>query len=316
LRDAFDEFCPHLEVVVDIEAVEADIIVMAAGAALSHRFKTFSQLAHANVDVFDNHATQLLAKNKDSIVVIVSNPAEFAVESFVRAGFLPERVLGFGAHLDTLRFRRELASELGVSRQNITGCWVLGKHGLDMVPIWSNVKLAHHCPSSACEKLEELKEDGLARLPNRSRDRDELRNLAYEIRAKAEANKSLEAAAMVNRQPPDWRACLRRYISHFSGKMYPRVSIGENVAQLVLDIIDGRDTRIAAQVYMQNGDFLGIKDQAIGAPLLISCHGTKVAPIDLTAKEEDAVRASAEEAVALSQGALAIKLFRRKRAKK
>lgn len=310
LRDAFDEHCPHLEVVVDIEAVEADIIVMAAGASMSHKYRTFTMLARANVDVFDYHAEKLLEKNGRSVIVIVSNPAEFAVECFVAAGFHPERVLGFGAHLDTLRFRRELASELGVSRQHISGL-VLGKHGLDMVPCWSTVQLAPHCSGATEEKLERLKAEGLARMPLCT---DDLRKLAYEIREMAESNNALGAAALVNRQPPDMRASLRRYISHFTGPLYPRVGIGENVAQLVLDIIEGRNTLMSAQVYVDGSSphsFLGIKGQAIGAPVILSCHGAKLTAVQLTKKEEEAVQASALEAVDLNLGVRALKIMRK-----
>jgi len=312
LRDAFDEFCPHLEVVVDTEAVEADIIVMAAGATMSHRYKTFPELARENMDIFDAQAEALLQKNSNAVIVIVSNPAEFAVECFVGAGFDPARVLGFGAHLDSLRFRRELASELGVSRKEVSGL-VLGKHGLDMVPCWSTVRLAPRCPQHAKDKLAELKTEGLARLPRKT---DELRNIAYEIRKYAESNNSLSAAALVNSQPPDMRAALRRYISYFSGPLYPRVGIGENVAKLVIAIIQGRNTLTAAQVRIDDASFLGIKGQAIGAPVILSSHGAHVANVSLTPTEEEAVKASAEQAVSLTRTVRAIKHLRQMKKQK
>jgi len=308
LRDAFDEFCPNLEVVGDIEAAEADIIVMAAGASMSLKYKTFPELARANVDIFDEHATGLLAKNSKAVVVIVSNPAEFAVECFVDAGFHPDRVLGFGAHLDSLRFRRELASEVGVSRQHISGM-VLGKHGLDMVPCWSTVQLAPHCPASAVAHVDRLKAEGLARLP---RNTIELRKLAKEVRRYAETNEALAAAALINRQPPDDRAALRRYLSFFSGPTYPRVGIGEKCAQVILDILEGKDKLMVAQV-MQDGSFLGLKDQAIGVPIILGCRGVRIRPVQLTPVEETAVLASAEEAKILNKAVNTIKQMRKAR---
>merc|ERR1719253_1729227 len=189
---------------------------------MSHQHRTFPELARANMDVFDVLAKGLVTKNADSIVFIASHPGEYAVECFVEAGFSRERVLGLGTLYDTLRFRRELASELGISRQQISGL-VLGMHGLDMVPCWSTVQLAAHCPPSTRERLEELKEEGLARMP---RDIGALRKFAYEIREQAEHHNALPAVALVNCQPPDVRASLRRYISHFIGPMYPRVGKG------------------------------------------------------------------------------------------
>jgi len=311
LRDAFDEFCPHLEVVGDIEAAQADIIVFAAGASMSHKYKTFPEVARANVDIFNDNATALLAKNSNAIVVIVSNPAEFAVECFVGAGFHADRVLGFGAHLDTLRFRRELASELGVSRLHVSG-FVLGKHGLDMVPCWSTVALAPHCPSSAKEKLNKMKAEGLSRMP---RDTKELRRKAQKIRVLAEDNEAMAAAAYINRQTADDRASLRRYLSFFSGPTYPRVGVGEKCAQVVLDILEGRERLMAAQVHStcSGGSFLDITDQAIGAPVMLSCRGVRFQPVELTSEEQNAVLASANEAKTLSRAVNAIQQMRKMR---
>jgi len=315
LRDAFEEYCPHLEVVVDLEAVKADIIIMAAGASLSHKYKTFSSLAQANMDIFDYHAGALLEKNADSIIVITANPAEFAVECFVAAGFREERVLACGAFLDTLRFRRELASELGVSRQHLSGL-VLGKHGLDMVPCWSTVQPAPHLPRQIKDELAKLKEEGLNRLAHRTKDNtDNLRQLAYEIRELAEAHNVLEAASKINVHPPDVRAVLRRYVSFFAGPTYPRIGIGEIVAQLVLDLMEGRAYLCSAQVMVQ-GQFLGIKDQAIGAPVIISNRGARPVAVELHEIEKEAILAAAHEAMKLSRAVKALKFMREKRKRK
>eukprot|EP00927_Polykrikos_kofoidii_P074445 TRINITY_DN70437_c0_g1_i1.p1 TRINITY_DN70437_c0_g1~~TRINITY_DN70437_c0_g1_i1.p1 ORF type:complete len:450 (+),score=75.35 TRINITY_DN70437_c0_g1_i1:44-1393(+) len=288
LRDAFDEFCPHLEVVPDLESVQADIIVMAAGATLSHNFKTHAELARVNFSLFDQHASILVANNKRSLVVVVSSPAEFGVDRFIDAGFDPERVLGAGAYFDSLRFRREIASELGLPRQKISGL-VLGMHGLNMVPCWSTVNLSFVKDPLAEERLEKLKKRGLARTPL---DVDQTRSLAYEVRGLAEKGNALAATALVNQQPPDLRAAIRRYVSYFSGPTYPRVGIGEKVAALILDVMKGNDLMIAAQVRI---NFLG-SERAIGSPVLISGRGVKIAHVQLTESEEEAVRSAALEA--------------------
>lgn len=308
LRDGFDEFCPDLEVVLDLEAVEADIVVIAAGANLSNQYKTFKHLAQANMHLFDHLAGKLLAKNYKSLTIIVSNPAEFAVDTFIDAGFHPERVIGFGAYLDTLRFRREIASELGVSRQHVSGL-CLGKHGLSTVPCWSTVRLASICGvPGAAERLEQLKEEGLARLP---RDLPALRALAEQIRNVVSGGDFLAATAIVNSQPPEFRAGLRRYVSFFSGPVYPRVGLGEKVSQLIADFLEGREISIAAQVRVREKDnFLGIKDHSIGAPVVLSGHGARVVPVELAPAEQESILAAAKEVQSLTQAVKALRGLR------
>jgi len=309
LRDAFDDACPDFEVVCDIEVMEADIIIMAGGASMSPQYKTFTELARANMDIFDIHARQLKEKNSNSIVVIVSNPCEFAVDTFVKEGFSPERVLGFGAYLDTMRFRREIASELGVSRQHIAGL-CLGKHGLDVVPCWSTVSASPFLPSDVIQKLEELKGKGLERTP---RDNDHLRKLARDIRKMCEAHDAMGALSNINSHPAEVRALLRRYASYFGVPLYPRMAVGEKVCKLMQDLVEGREILFAAQVHITGDEFLGIKGQAIGAPVAVSSRGVRVVPITLDPREEEAVRLSAQEAKQLSQSVLLIQNMRKRR---
>lgn len=298
LRDGFD-ICPDLEIVLDTEAVQADIIVNASGHILSPRHKTFKDLARANMDIFGQQAQQLVARNRDSLILIVSNPVEFAVDTFVDAGFKREQVIGFGAHLDTMRFRREIASELGVPKQRVLGL-CLGQHGLATVPCWSTVQLTTSCMDDGTdERLEKLKEEGLARLP---RDVAAIRRLASDIRRLAEKGDGLAAIGVVNSQPPDLRACLRRYVSFFSSGTYPRVGAGEKVSRLIADILTGRETLTALQVRISDSDrFLGINGHAVGAPVILSSGGAKVQPVDLTPVEREAVMESAKESEVMSE---------------
>lgn len=309
LRDAFDESCPDFEVVCEMAAVEADIIVMVAGANMSPQYKTFAEVARANMDIFHNHAEGMLKRNRKALVLIVSNPAEYAVDAFVSCGFSSERVVGFGAYLDTMRFRREIASELGVSRQHISGL-SLGKHGIDVVPCWSTVKGSPFLGDEVLERLEVMKQKGLERTP---RDTEKTRELAREVRMLAEDHESMAALAIINKQPADLRASLRRYASYFGVPLYPRMAVGEKVANLMLDLVDGREILFAAQVHVRGDEFLGIRDQAIGAPVGLSGQGVRVIPIKLDPREEEAIHYSAQEAQRLSQSVGMIRSMRLRR---
>jgi len=308
LRDGYDESCPDLEVMLDLEAVQADIIVMAAGATLSNNFRTHTELARANADIFAQHASKLFQANRRSLVIIVSNPTEFGVDTFVNAGYDPKQVLGAGSFLDSLRFRREIASELGVSRQHVSGL-VLGVNGLSMVPCWSTVRLAAFKSAEKQEHLERLKEEGLARMPI---DTESLRVLAYEVRDLAIAGDALAANAIVNKQPPDARAALRRYLTFFAGPNYPRVGSAQAVVRIIKEITDGGQVISAAQIHM-DGTFLGISGHALGAPVIVSSRGVEIdlrTSDLLTAKEIEAIRSVSEEAKSLHRSAEAAAMFK------
>lgn len=313
LRDAYDNYGPHLELVADLEAVRADIIVFAAGANLTSKFKTSDEVAHANSEICEQHARALQEHNKDAMVLLVSQPAEAGVDVFIEAGFQPNRVFGTGALIDTLRFRREVASELHVPRQHVSGL-VLGMHGLGMVPCWSTVHLSPVISNAAKrDKLEHLKEAGLARMPMNI---EKVKELAYEVRDKTMAGDALLAGSMVSEQPADIRAMLRRYVSFFSGPIYPRIGIGEKVASLIDGILNGRSVVSAAQVHLQ-GEFLGLNGHAVGAPAIISGEGVRVnRAIKLDPREEEAVKHAFVVAGDLAQALSLIRRSRQKRATK
>ena len=68
---------------------------------------------------------------------MVTNPVDILTQiAFERSGFPPERVIGLGTVLDTLRFRSLLAQQFQVDARQI-GALILGEHGDSMVPIWS-----------------------------------------------------------------------------------------------------------------------------------------------------------------------------------
>lgn len=293
LRDGFDDFCPHLEITCDLEAVRADIIVMAAGATMSTKFRTKFDVARANVELFETNAFGLAKHNSKSLVFVVSNPVEYGVDVFLRNGFDPSKVLGTGAYLDSLRFRRELASELGLPRQHISGM-VLGIHGLNCVPCWSTVNFAAvaHPTAEQESRLREMKEEGLSRLP---KDAEAFDKFATQICDMVLRDDALAAAAIVSRQPADVRAALRRYISFFSGPIYPRIGIGEKVARLVSSVLQGHHVKSAAQIHLESG-FLGIHTHAVGAPVSLSAQGASIDHVALDQREIEAIKTSSQEA--------------------
>lgn len=123
--DAYAEICPGMEVVLDPDGIRADVVVMAAGSTIPFDLNRPQMergfLAELNAPIFHHYAS-VLAKNGlgSEIVICISNPNELAVAVFAK--YLGRsRVIGMGDYLDSLRFRREIAADLGVRRQAVTG---------------------------------------------------------------------------------------------------------------------------------------------------------------------------------------------------
>ena len=71
-----------------------------------------------------------------------------------------------GAHQDTLRFRRDIAHDLNVRRHRVSG-FMVGEHGLAMVPLWSTVHASpgNEIQDRACVTFETVTaEPGLGKL--------------------------------------------------------------------------------------------------------------------------------------------------------
>ncbi|MDY7011701.1 MAG: malate dehydrogenase, partial [Planctomycetota bacterium] len=131
LRDAFAGTCPELDVALSPEDVVADIVVIAAGRTLPvidpanpqkslQVLPTRDDIATSNRPVFEAYSEAISRLGAGhEIILILSNPVELGVEIFSRR-LERHRVFGIGAYSDTLRFRREIAAELGVRRQLVS----------------------------------------------------------------------------------------------------------------------------------------------------------------------------------------------------
>ena len=155
LLDAFDDGRVEIEMVPNIADIDADIVIMTAGAGFSPQCSNRREMGAMNRDLFDLIATECARKVPDALFIIVSNPVELAVRIFAE-NLEPQRVIGMGAQQDSLRFARAIAHDLGLTRHEVRAS-VLGEHGEAMVPLWSSVDLL--APTHELEaSLDRLKE--------------------------------------------------------------------------------------------------------------------------------------------------------------
>ena len=116
------------------ETAGSDIVVITAGLARKPGM-TRDDLLFKNAEIVGGVVDQVVARSKDAILVLVTNPLDAMVQlAWKRSGFPPERVVGMAGILDSARFRTFIARELDVSVENVTA-FVLGGHGDTMVPL-------------------------------------------------------------------------------------------------------------------------------------------------------------------------------------
>jgi malate dehydrogenase len=290
LADAHAEYVPDMDVALRPRDVVADLWVVSCGATAPTDAGLVDRgsLAEGNARIFAEYANALAEHGTGSeIVVVVSNPVELGVALFAQA-IGRDRVIGIGAYQDSLRFRREIAADLGVRRQRVGG-FMLGEHGDAQLPVWSSVTVHGMNDADLWNTITTLRRgtDDLPFINFCREERAKLTDLVYggEI---AEAYRRLESL------PPDVRVVLKPFITHLSGSKTVMATANVTV-DLVQTLLDGRDVLIAGQVVLDKYDFYGLTGP-LGVPVIVGQSGVKrVVEIPLTGTERQQMRNISEQ---------------------
>ena len=286
LADAYAEIMPDIEVILEPDAIQADIIIVAAGQTIGNKPAHLADhppdrlgLARVNFPILDTYARAIAAKaTGEELILIVTNPVELGVHIFSQ--YHPKsRVIGMGAFLDTMRFRREIAAELRIRRQNVRGL-VLGEHGVSMVPCWSTVSAYGFESPIGHQKLKSLKRN---HAPDKSVALDDIMEKLVHQGTEAAYQRAAEFSA-------DLRTFVKPFITHCSGTKTP-IGVAEIITRLVETIVMGNQILAAAQVVVR-GEFLDIKG-VTGVPVLISSAGIRIEPVELWPEEAEAIQEAA-----------------------
>ncbi len=296
LVDAYDEHAPVLDVALDPADVVADVVVVAAGRTVPPRSDgvppSRAELAAENAAVFRAYADALAAHGSGSeVVVVVSNPVELGVAVMAeRLG--RHRVIGMGAWLDTLRFRREIAVQLGVRRHRVGG-FVGGQHGDDAVPLWSTVRISGLDVAERQRAVARLRGGRtLATFPAEvARAKQDLLALA--------ATDIADAFALIDTWQPDLRALARPWMTHQSGAKTATGTASATI-DLLETVLDGRDIVVAGQVSLAGEVTVGGAPVhgVLGVPVVLGPEGWGHVLLDPLPDDEDARMAQAAAAVA------------------
>ena len=157
ILDGLMESAPHMEVILHPSEIDSEIVVMAAGITFPKEVdKKLSResLQAANVKICQFYASSIAKLGRSPLFLITTNPVEAGVKVFTRY-FPSDRVVGMGVHMDTMRFRREIAEALGLDRGRIRAL-VIGEHGPEMIQLWSSVRIEGMDEREQREKIKEL----------------------------------------------------------------------------------------------------------------------------------------------------------------
>jgi len=122
------------------DVAAAGILVITAGATTKDG-EARTAVAAKSADIVRDCVRQAMDAGFDGVLVVASNPADaMAQVAQLESGLPPERVIGTGTLLDSNRFRKRVADELGIAPGAVEA-QVLGEHGDSEVVAYSTVRI-------------------------------------------------------------------------------------------------------------------------------------------------------------------------------
>jgi malate dehydrogenase len=119
----------------------SELVIVTAGQARQPGMSRFD-LAAKNAKIVKSVVKEVVHYASECRLMLVTNPVDvMTYVAYRESGFERNRVFGMGNILDTLRFRSYIATELGVSREDIRAL-VIGEHGDSMVPLVNNASVS------------------------------------------------------------------------------------------------------------------------------------------------------------------------------
>src|SRR2546430_9989464 len=126
---------------------------------------TPDDLLFKNAEIVGAVVEQIVARSRNAILVLVTNPLDAMVQlAWKKSGFPTKRVVGMAGVLDSARFRTFIARELNVSVENVTA-FVLGGHGDTIVPLprystEARIPITELLPKAQIDELVQRTADG------------------------------------------------------------------------------------------------------------------------------------------------------------
>ena len=131
------------------DVADCALVIVTAGVGQKPG-ETRLDLVHKNVAIFRSIIPEIARRNRDAILLIVSNPVDVLTwAAWKLSGYPANRVLGSGTVLDTARLKYLLGERLGVDSRSVHA-FIIGEHGDSELAVWSGanvsgIPLDHFC---------------------------------------------------------------------------------------------------------------------------------------------------------------------------
>jgi len=265
ILDGLMESAPRMDVILSPSDVDAEIVVMAAGASFpkeSEKKISRESLQKTNVKICRLYASAIAKTGRSPLFLITTHPVEAGVKVFSRH-FPRKRVIGIGSHMDSLRFRREISEAIGVDRSRVKGM-VIGEHGPEMIPLWSSVRIEGMGEKEQFENIKQLASKPQEVLWSSTSRAWEKTLSLLEEKGPTKAFDHLDGL------PLEMRTQVRSWTTHYTGS---KTTIGPAIAtvDLLEKVIGDRKEPVSCQTNLQ-GEFYGLKG-VFGTPLLLGRKG-------------------------------------------
>jgi L-lactate dehydrogenase len=157
------------------DTADAGLVIIAAGANQKPG-ETRIDLAGKNVEVFRTVIGEIVKRNRDCMLLVVTNPVDVLTYAALKfSGFEPSRVMGSGTVLDTARLKYLLGGHFGVDSRNIHA-YIIGEHGDTELAAWSSASVAGMLVHQFCLRCGKCSDQ-----QNLGRIFEDVKNSAYRI---------------------------------------------------------------------------------------------------------------------------------------
>ena len=117
------------------------LVIIAAGANQKPG-ESRIDLVNKNTKILKNIIPEITKRNKECILLILSNPVDILTYIALKISGLPKnQVIGSGTVLDTARLKYLLSSNLNVDSRNIHA-FIIGEHGDSELAVWSSANVS------------------------------------------------------------------------------------------------------------------------------------------------------------------------------
>jgi L-lactate dehydrogenase len=236
------------------DITDAGLVIIAAGANQKPG-ETRLDLAAKNIEVFRVIIGEIVKRNKDCILLVVTNPVDILTYAALKfSGFPSNRVLGSGTVLDTARLKYLLGEHFGVDSRNIHA-YIIGEHGDTELAAWSSASVAGLPVQQYCSRCAKCA------------DQQCLTDIFNDVRGAA--YKIIEG----------------------KGSTYYAVALA--VKRIAEAIIRNENSVLTVSSYI-SGQY-GLDDVCIGLPAVVGSNGVSTVPeMELSIEELGQLKASAE----------------------